>query len=154
MARGVFSLFVSHTEPYTQHILKIYWFSFETICLLWIMNKIREHHRINTDTHFYNTLLQKEKKNKGNAQGPRLEWKLKKGVSSSIWSSEVSGLSFTAHSGTGIRPENETPAYSQYLWRPHSGKILPTGKGLGVRKIIYLLRNCNQKPTVTKGLYP
>lgn len=39
---------------------------------------------INMDVHFCNTLLQKEKEKEGNAQGPKLEQKMKKGVLSSI----------------------------------------------------------------------
>lgn len=40
-------------------------------------------YRININTHFSNTLLQKEKKKERNAQGPKLEWTLQKEVSSS-----------------------------------------------------------------------
>lgn len=67
---------------------------------------------------------------------------------------ELSSLRFLAQSKTGTKSYTETLAWSQYLFGAHSGKILPTSKGLWVWKNTSLLRNHNHKPIVTKGLYP
>ena len=45
---------------------------------------LEDSHRINIDTYFCSTLLQKEKIKEGNAQGPEMVWKLKNGVSNNI----------------------------------------------------------------------